>query len=80
MGSHLRRQLVANQFHANVYLWVTLTPQRYAPLCHFIDPSELGALRGHPIMKAELCDGSHLSIQESIPQEKLLTLEEAILL
>ena len=69
MSSHLRRLLVADQFHAYVNLGIALTPQRYAPLCHLIDPSELGALRGHPVMKAELCDGSHLSIQESITQE-----------
>ena len=80
MSSHLRRLLVADQFHAYVDLGVALTPQRYAPLGHLVDPPELGPLTGHPVMKAELCDGSHLSIQEGIPQQKLLTLEEAVLL
>ena len=62
MSSHLGRLLVADQFHAYVNLWVALAPQRYAPLSHLIDPSELGALRGHPVMKAELCNRSHLCI------------------
>ena len=69
-------------FNAQVLLWISFLTQHLSSIGMFIYPLQSIDLWIVIIQQSwmELCNWSHLGIQEGIPQQQLLTLEEAVLI